>query len=171
MENASMHSAAARVELAADIVLIDQHVSRYTWLVDSRRYVEWSELFVENAVFDQAWQDESGILHPVNSGAGFHLQGRADISRFVFARYGPAVTANLPRPAAGAGHRLVNRLIEVHADTATVKARGPEGQFQYEMALQRTGDGPDGGWKFTHVFIIFNEDRKTPDITGVPVPR
>jgi hypothetical protein len=88
----------------------------------------------------------------------------------VSARYGPEVKSNLPRPAAGAGHRLVNRLIDVDGTSATVKARGPDGRFQYEMSLQRTGEGPDGGWKFTRVFIVFNEDRKTPDITGVPVP-
>lgn len=160
-----------RLQLAADIVLIDQHVSRYTWLVDSRRYVEWSNLFVEDAVFDQAWQDERGELHPVNFGAGLRLQGRDEISRFVSARFGPEAPSNLPRPAAGVGHRLVNRLIDVDGSNATVKARGPDGRFQYEMSLRRTADGPDGGWKFTRLTIIFNEDRKTPDITGVPVPR
>ena len=41
----------------ADIVLIDQHESRYTHLADSHRFREWSELWTENGVLDEAWQD------------------------------------------------------------------------------------------------------------------
>lgn len=158
------------LQLAADIVLIDRHMSRYTWLVDARRYTEWAELFTTDAIFEQFWQDDQGDLHPVNSGAGLRLQGRADIARFVAARFGPEVKANLPRPAAGVGHRLVNRLIAVDGNTATLKARGPDGRFQYEVELLRTGGGADGGWQFSRVCIIFNEDRRTPDFTDVATP-
>ena len=65
--------------------------------------------------------------------------------------------SNLPRPAAGVGHRLVNRLIDVNGDAATLKARGPEGRFQYEIELRRTGESPDGGWQFSRLCIIFNK--------------
>jgi hypothetical protein len=161
---------AESLQLVADMVLIDRHMSRYTWLVDARRYAEWAALFTPDAIFEQAWQDAEGKLHPVNFGAGLRLQGRRDIARFVAARFGPEVPANLPRPAAGVGHRLVNRLIDVDGNTATLKARGPDGRFQYEVELRRTGEGPDGGWQFSRLCIIFNEDRRTPDINGVAVP-
>ena len=97
---------AESLQIAADMMLIDRHMSRYTWLVDARRYAEWAALFTPDAIFEQAWQDAEGKLHPVNFGAGLRLQGRTDIARFVAARFGPEVPANLPRPAAGVGHRL-----------------------------------------------------------------
>ena len=115
--------------LAADIALIDRHMSRYTWLVDARRYAEWAELFTADAIFEQAWQDDQGNLHPVNFGAGLRLQGRTNIARFVAARFGPTVKADLPRPAAGVGHRLVNRLIAVDGNSATLKGLRTRRQF------------------------------------------
>ena len=54
-------------------------------------------------------------------------------------------------------------------DTATLKAYGPNSTFQYENTLVRTKDGPDGGWKFTRVFIIFNADRTAPCTANGPV--
>lgn len=162
VRSAAVRSAAVRSTLAADIVLIDQHMSRYTYMVDSRRYEDWAKLFTPDAVFDQAWQDENGDLHPVNNGAGLHLVGRKEIAAFIRRRFGPAAKHNLPRPVAGIGHRLVNRLIDVDGDTASLHARGPNGNFQYQVSLRRSASGPDGGWKFTRVFIIFDADRKTP---------
>jgi hypothetical protein len=153
----------------ADIVLIDQHESRYTHLADSHRFKEWSELWTENGVLDEAWQDANGDLHPINGGAGCKLTGRAEIEQFITTVFGPSAVKNLPRPAAGLGHRIVNRLIEVNGDTATLKAYGPNSTFQYENTLARTKDGPDGGWKFTRVFIIFNADRTAPCTANGPV--
>ena len=137
-------------------------MSRYTYMVDARRYADWAKLFTPDAVFEQAWQDENGNLHPVNNGAGLRLVGRRAIAAFIRRRFGPKVAHDLPRPAAGVGHRLVNRLIDVDGNTATLHSRGPDGNFQYQVSLRRTASGPDGGWKFSRVFIIFDADRNTP---------
>lgn len=152
----------------ADIVLIDQHESRYTYLADSHRFADWANLWTPDGVLDEAWQDADGNLHPINNGAGCKLTGRAQIQAFITAVFGPNAKLNLPRPAAGLGHRIVNRLIEVKGDTATLSARGPNSTFQYENTLVRTKDGPDGGWKFTRVFIIFDADRTAPCTANGP---
>ncbi len=153
----------------ADIVLIDQHESRYTYLADSHRFHDWANLWTADGILDEAWQDANGDLHEINHGAGCKLTGRAEIEAFITAVFGPTAKLNLPRPAAGLGHRIVNRLIDVNGDTAMLSARGPNSTFQYENTLARTKDGPDGGWQFTRVFIIFDADRTAPCTANGPV--
>ena len=153
----------------ADIVLIDQHESRYTYLADSHHFKDWSNLWTPDGILEEAWQDANGALHQINHGAGCKLTGRTQIEKFITDVFGPTAVLNLPRPAAGLGHRIVNRLIDVNGDTALLTARGPNSTFQYENSLARTGSGPDGGWQFTRVFIIFDADRTAPCTANGPL--
>jgi hypothetical protein len=163
------HSASSSEVMS--IVQIEQHMSRYTYLVDSRRPVEWANLFTPDAVLEEKWQDSSGELHEVNQGAGCRVQGREQIAQLDRNVNPPSNVMNLPRPAAG-GHRIVDQLVEVDpgGTTATFTARGPGGLFQYENTMTRTGSGPDGGWQFSRVLIIFNEDTTQPCTANGPNP-
>ena len=150
----------------ADIVNIDQHQSRYAYLIDSRRAEEWAQLWVEDGVFEEEWQDSTGKLYPINNGAGCKMTGHKELAQYIRLIF-RTVPQNLPRPAGGAGHRIVNRIIEVNGDTATLSSRGgsPSLYWQYETTLVRTKDGPDGGWKFKRVLAILNAEYSAPNCT------
>jgi SnoaL-like domain len=148
----------------ADIVLIDQHQTRYSYEIDSRQPEAWADLWTEDGVFEEMWQDANGDLHPINGGAGCKMTGQAEIAQYLHLIFA-SVPMYLPRPAGpGAGHRIVDRLIDVNGDTATLSSRGGFQGFywQYETTLVRTKSGPDGGWKFKRVLAILNLDYSAP---------
>ena len=114
------------------------------------------------------WQDANGDLHPINNGAGCKMTGHDELAQYIRLIF-RTVPNNLPRPAAGAGHRIVNRIIDVDGDTATLTSKGgsPTRYWQYETTLVRTKDkdAPDGGWKFQRILAILNAEYSAANCT------
>ncbi len=140
----------------ADILEIDQLISAYAHSVDANRFEDCAKLFTDEGILELKWQDAKGELHPVNKGAGVRLTGHAERIRFQSKVAGDPPA--LPRKKNGEGHQLINRIIDVQDATAQVRAYRVGGAMQYEVVVVHTPQG----WKFSHMLVIFDQDRSFP---------
>jgi ketosteroid isomerase-like protein len=150
-----------------DVVDVEQVFSAYVYLIDSHQWEALADLFTEDGV-DDHYQNDNGVITPINNGAGCAMTGRAQLILY----WELTFNTDTPLPDPGDSHHIVtSKLIDVRGDTATMKAvwfggstsagKGVMGTTgEYDNIFKRTRDG----WKIARDRVIFD----TPTTTRFP---
>jgi ketosteroid isomerase-like protein len=146
---------------AEDIVAIEQVQTHYQFAIDSHDGEGVANLFTSDGVFDVFHNNGDGTISPITSGLCVNT-GRDQIQDFIQDVY--KTTTPLAFPA-HSHHFITGQVVEVHGDSATLKANlvaasiattgGPlDGVTgEYDNILRRTPDG----WKYVRNRVLVDQ--------------
>lgn len=154
-------SVARANRLTDDIVAIEQVQTHYQFAIDSHDGDGVADLFTPDGVFDVYYNNGDGTITPLNGGCV--NTGHDQIKIFIEDVYN--TTTPLARPGKG-HHFITGQVVEVHGDSATLKANLVAGSIaaeggsldgvtgEYENILQRTPDG----WKYVRNRVLVDQN-------------
>jgi ketosteroid isomerase-like protein len=158
----SLSQSVARANrLTDDIVAIEQVQTHYQFAIDSHDGDGVADLFTPDGVFDVYLNNGNGTISPLTSGLCVNT-GHDQIKIFIEDVY--KTTTPLPFPDNG-HHFITGQVVEVHGDSATLKANLDAGSVattggplngvtgEYDNILERTPEG----WKYVRNRVLVDQ--------------